>query len=54
MVHAVSFLPVVLAGFVVMAQDGLSMSGLEAMAGRAREEEMGDTDEVPVLRSSRR
>jgi uncharacterized protein (TIRG00374 family) len=53
-VHAVSFVPVVIAGFVVMAQDGLSLSGLSALAGTARAEELRETDEVPVLRSSRR
>jgi hypothetical protein len=37
--HAVSFLPVVLAGLVFMAQDGITVSGLRAMAGAASEEE---------------
>jgi glycosyltransferase 2 family protein len=51
-VHAVSFVPVVIVGGVFMAQDGLSVSRLQALAGTARAEEM--PDEVPVLRSPRR
>lgn len=38
--HAVSFVPVVLIGLVFMAQDGLSVGGLRAMAGAAAEKEM--------------
>ena len=52
--HAVSFLPVVVVGFVLMARDGLSVKGLQSLVGVAREEEMGGTDEVPVLRTSGR
>ncbi len=53
-VHALSFLPVVLVGIVFMAQDGLSVGGLKRMAGEAREKEMPHTDEVPILRPSGR
>jgi uncharacterized protein (TIRG00374 family) len=53
-VHAVSFIPVVLVGILFMAQDGLSVGRLEALTGAAREKELPDTDEVPVLRTSRR
>ena len=35
-------------------QDGLSLGGLWSLAGTAREKEMPDTNEMPVLRSSRR
>ena len=55
--HAISFVPVVLLGVVFMAQEGLSVSGLKDLAGEAnrKSDETGaDTDEVPVLRSSRR
>jgi uncharacterized protein (TIRG00374 family) len=55
--HAISFVPVVLLGVVFMAQDGLSVSRLKDMAGRARqtdEKEGAQTDEVPVLRPSGR
>jgi uncharacterized membrane protein YbhN (UPF0104 family) len=52
--HAVSFIPVVLCGLIFMAQDGLSMRRLQAMTGTARQEEMPDTNEMPVLRPSRR
>jgi uncharacterized protein (TIRG00374 family) len=51
-VHAVSFLPVVIVGAIFMAQDGLSVSRLQALAGTARDEEM--PDEVSVLRPSGR
>jgi len=37
-VHAIAFVPVVIAGFVVMAQDGLSLAGLRTLAGAAREQ----------------
>lgn len=53
-VHAISFIPVVLVGIIFMAQDGLSIGRLQALAGTAREKELPDTDEMPVLRSSRR
>jgi hypothetical protein len=52
--HAIGILPVMLVGGILMAQDGLSVSRLKTLAGTAREEEMPDTDEVPVLRPSRR
>ena len=54
-VHAISFLPVLLVGVVFMVQDGLSLGRLKALAGTARDqEEASHADEVPVLRSSRR
>jgi uncharacterized protein (TIRG00374 family) len=53
-VHALSFLPVVLVGTLFMAQDGLSVHRLQELAGEARDKEMPHTDEVPILRSSRR
>ena len=55
-VHAIAFMPVVLLGVIFMAQDGLSFGRLKAMAGSAREQEQEakHSDEVPVLRSSRR
>ncbi len=53
-VHAVSFVPVVLVGILFMIQDGLSVGGLQALAGTAREKELSDANEMPVLRSPRR
>ena len=55
-VHAIAFFPVLLLGLVFMAQDGLSFGRLKTLAGTARDEEQEaiKTDEVPVLRSSRR
>jgi glycosyltransferase 2 family protein len=55
-VHAIAFMPVLLLGAVFMAQDGLSLGRLKALAGSAREQEReaNQPDEVPVLRSSRR
>jgi hypothetical protein len=55
-VHAIAFMPVVLLGLVFMAQDGLSFGRLKALAGTASEQkqEVTDSDEMPVLRSSRR
>ena len=50
-VHAMSFVPVVLVGILFMAQDGLSVHRLQELAGEAREREMPHTDEVPILRS---
>jgi uncharacterized protein (TIRG00374 family) len=38
--HAVSYMPVVVVGLVFMAQDGLSVGGLRAMAGAAPEKGM--------------
>jgi uncharacterized membrane protein YbhN (UPF0104 family) len=50
-VHAISYLPVILIGILFMAQDGLSMGRLKALAGEARDKEMVNSDEVPLLRS---
>jgi uncharacterized protein (TIRG00374 family) len=50
-VHALSFIPVLLVGVIFMAQDGLSVHRLKELAGEAREQEMQHTDEVPILRS---
>jgi uncharacterized protein (TIRG00374 family) len=52
--HAIGILPVMVVGGIFMAQDGLSLSRLKTLAGTARAEELPDTDEMPVLRSSRR
>src|SRR5262245_25027637 len=52
--HAISFVPVVLLGLLFMAQDNLSVGRLKDLAGAAREKERSETDEVPVLRTSRR
>jgi uncharacterized protein (TIRG00374 family) len=55
--HAISFVPVVLLGVIFMAQDGLSVSRLTDLAGQVRrkdEKEGAPSDEVPVLRPSRR
>jgi glycosyltransferase 2 family protein len=52
--HAVSFLTSLLPGAVIMAMDGLSLSGLGQLAGVARREEAVATDEVSVLRPSGR
>jgi glycosyltransferase 2 family protein len=53
-VHAIAFLPVVLAGVIFMAQDGLSVRRLRELAGDAHDREAGHTDEVSLLRSSGR
>ena len=37
--HATSFLPVVIVGLIFMVQDGLSLTGLQQLAGAARREE---------------
>ena len=50
-VHALSFIPVVLVGIVFMAQDGLSVHRLKELAGEARQQELQHTDEVPILRT---
>ena len=56
-VHAISFIPVVLVGILFMAQDGLSVHRLQDLSAEARgakaegEKEMPHTDEVPILRS---
>ena len=52
--HAISFVPVTIVGVIFMVRDGLSLAGLRRLAGAARREETTVTDEVPVLRSSRR
>jgi uncharacterized protein (TIRG00374 family) len=52
--HAISFVPVTIVGAIFMVRDGLSLAGLQRLAGAARREETTVTDEVPVLRSSRR
>lgn len=54
LVHAIAFVPVVLAGILFMAQDGLSMGRLRELAGTARDKEIANTDEVSLLRSSGR
>ncbi|HEV8317823.1 MAG TPA: lysylphosphatidylglycerol synthase transmembrane domain-containing protein [Vicinamibacterales bacterium] len=51
---AIGFVPVTIAGVIFMVRDGLSLAGLRRLAGAARREETTVTDEVPVLRSSRR
>jgi hypothetical protein len=53
-VHAVGFVPVMLVGILFMAQDGLSFGRLRELAGSAREKELAQTDEVPILRPSGR
>ncbi len=54
-VHAVAFIPVLLLGVLFMAQDGLSLGRLKALAGTARnQEEASQSDEVPILRTPRR
>lgn len=55
-VHAIAFMPVVFLGVLFMAQDGLSLGRLTALAGSAREQGKAPTEsnEVPILRSSRR
>ena len=53
-VHAVGFFPVVIVGLVFMAQDGLSVRGLQALTSTARREEMPDPNDVPILRPSER
>ena len=53
-VHAISYLPVVLLGLILMAHDGLSVHQLQELAGEARNKEMPTSDEVSLLRSSGR
>lgn len=58
-VHFVAYGPIVLLGLLFMVQDGLSLSRLQAMAGTVRPEPTEakgtlNSDEVPILRSSRR
>ena len=45
-VHLVGFVPVILAGLVLMVQEGMSVHQLKEMAGEAREEEMPHASEV--------
>ena len=52
--HAIGFVPVTIVGVIFMVRDGLDLAGLRRLAGAARREETTGTDEVPVLRSSRR
>jgi uncharacterized protein (TIRG00374 family) len=61
--HAISFVPVVLLGLIIMAQDGLSVGRVQDIVGAAREKdekdqkyrkENAEADEVPVLRPSGR
>lgn len=49
--HAISYFPVIATGLLFMVQDGLSVGRLKALAGT---KEIPDSDEVPVLRPSRR
>jgi glycosyltransferase 2 family protein len=55
-VHFISFVPILLLGIVFMAQDGLSVGSLSQMAGSASadQKESRQSDEVPILRPSRR
>jgi uncharacterized protein (TIRG00374 family) len=54
-VHIISFVPVVLLGVLFMAQDGLSFGRLKQIAVSVpASRETLNTDEVPVLRPSRR
>src|SRR5215510_5685251 len=54
--HAISFVPVVVLGLVVMVQDGLSVARLKNLAGAAREEQTPegsyDVNEPPLPRAS--
>ena len=53
-VWASSFVPVVLLGLIYMAQDGLSLGRLNQLASEARKKEPTSSDEMSILRSSRR
>lgn len=53
-VWAISYIPVVLVGILFMIQDGLSVGQLQELAGEARDKEMPQSDEVPILRPSGR
>ena len=53
-VHFISFVPILLLGMLFMAQDGLSLGRLKELAGSASDEESIQSDEVPILRPSRR
>jgi glycosyltransferase 2 family protein len=52
--HLISFIPPVLGGILFMAQDGLSLGRLGALANSARDKEGPAANEVPILRSSGR
>jgi len=52
--HAVSFLTSLIPGALIMAFEGLSVSGLGRLAGAARQEEAAATNEMSVLRPSGR
>jgi uncharacterized protein (TIRG00374 family) len=64
-VHAIAFMPVLLLGLIFMAQDGLSFGRITALTGTVtteavrrdqheQKQKATDSDEVSVLRSSRR
>jgi len=50
----ISFVPVVVFGLIYMAQDGLSLGRLGQLASEARDKEPASSDEMSILRSSRR
>ena len=56
-VHFIAFVPILLLGMLFMVQDGLTLGGLQAMAGSARADGAGPPpaavppDDVPGLRS---
>lgn len=50
----ISFVPVVVFGLIYMAQDGLSLGSLGQLASEARDKEPASSDEMSILRSSRR
>ena len=50
-VWLISFIPVVLFGFIYMAQDGLSLGRLGQLASEARDNEPPSSDDVPAMRS---
>ena len=55
LVHIISFVPTVLLGVLFMAQDGLSFGRLQQLAAsQPAGKETLSTDEVPILRPSRR
>jgi hypothetical protein len=53
-VWVISFVPVVVFGLIYMAQDGLSLGRLGQLASEARDKEPASSDEMSILRSSRR
>jgi uncharacterized protein (TIRG00374 family) len=53
-VWVISFVPVVVFGLIYMAQDGLSLGRLNQLASEARGKEPSSSDEMSILRSSRR